>query len=287
MSVSRRRRSSARTTSTTPSPTTSSAPSPTTNYRRAREHPPDPPPGGVLRLMVSDIVAGFYAWENHDVDWFPPDVRFPDVDSRFTTWLTWFGTHRSVFTPGYLEQLSGRGRVHRHMVRRLPGDLQCVARHLRPRRPGTRVDLRRGRQVDAGRLGGESLCNGARHADAQLLQGLPARLGARRACPQPGRRPQPVPRRPRHPLGLQGLRERLRRAVHRRGRRRVLRRDAVLVELRRRPARGQGAHRHPGDARVLPSAGSAAASSRRRTGGAGRRRGCSTNFHRARSFRCR
>ena len=62
-------------------------------------------PGGVLRVIVSDITGGFHAYNRNDMDWFPYDHRMDDIDVRFCTWLTWFGTHRSVFTVNYLESL--------------------------------------------------------------------------------------------------------------------------------------------------------------------------------------
>ena len=65
--------------------------------------------------MVSDITSGFHAYVRGDLGWFPYDHRMDDIDVRFCTWLTWFGTTRTVFTRGYLEQAPRRGWVRRHV----------------------------------------------------------------------------------------------------------------------------------------------------------------------------
>jgi predicted SAM-dependent methyltransferase len=62
-------------------------------------------PGGVLRVSVPDAVRGFDQWRLGRVSWFPQDERIEGRDSRFCTWLTWFGTHKSIFTEGYVERL--------------------------------------------------------------------------------------------------------------------------------------------------------------------------------------
>lgn len=62
-------------------------------------------PGGVLRVSVPDVEEGFRALQDGDKDWFPQDDKLPDLDARFCTWATWFGTHKSVFTEGYLREL--------------------------------------------------------------------------------------------------------------------------------------------------------------------------------------
>jgi len=62
-------------------------------------------PGGVLRVTVPDIVRGFCAYRDHHEWWFPLGADLPGVDERLCTWLVWFGTVRSVFTPRYLHDL--------------------------------------------------------------------------------------------------------------------------------------------------------------------------------------
>ena len=62
-------------------------------------------PGGVLRVSVPDLHGGFVALDGDDVSWFPQDHQIEGINARFCTWVTWFGTHRSVFTGRYLEDL--------------------------------------------------------------------------------------------------------------------------------------------------------------------------------------
>lgn len=54
-------------------------------------------PGGVLRILVPDIVAAFRAYERGDVAWFPT-LNTPGVDAALTAYLTWWSENRSVFT---------------------------------------------------------------------------------------------------------------------------------------------------------------------------------------------
>jgi predicted SAM-dependent methyltransferase len=59
-------------------------------------------PGGTLRVMVPDLVEAFYAYQTRDRPWFPQDERIRGIDAAFCTYVTWFGTQKSVFTYGYL-----------------------------------------------------------------------------------------------------------------------------------------------------------------------------------------
>lgn len=61
--------------------------------------------GGRLRVMVPDAMEAFYAYMNGDEEWFPQDDRTGDIDAKFCTYVTWFGTHKSIFTRPYLEQI--------------------------------------------------------------------------------------------------------------------------------------------------------------------------------------
>jgi len=61
--------------------------------------------GGVLRILVPDVVWAFESWERGKEDWFPQDERTGDLDAKFCTFVTWFGESKSVFTWGYLSKL--------------------------------------------------------------------------------------------------------------------------------------------------------------------------------------
>jgi predicted SAM-dependent methyltransferase len=62
-------------------------------------------PGGVLRVLVPHFEEAIRAWERHDRRWFPQGDDLETVDERFCTFVTWFGTVGSVFTPHYLYDL--------------------------------------------------------------------------------------------------------------------------------------------------------------------------------------
>jgi predicted SAM-dependent methyltransferase len=62
-------------------------------------------PGGVLRVMVPDLMEAFYAYQQHQEEWFPQDERTGDLDAKFCTYITWFGTQKSVFTRPYLQRV--------------------------------------------------------------------------------------------------------------------------------------------------------------------------------------
>jgi predicted SAM-dependent methyltransferase len=65
-------------------------------------------PGGVLRVLVPHLLRAFRAYGENDCAWFPQGSDLVDVDERFCTFLTWFGTVGSVFTPTYLDDLMFR-----------------------------------------------------------------------------------------------------------------------------------------------------------------------------------
>ena len=59
--------------------------------------------GGVVRILVPDIRKAFAAWFCENEEWFPQDDRTGGIDAKFCTYLTWYGTSKSVFTPAYLQ----------------------------------------------------------------------------------------------------------------------------------------------------------------------------------------
>lgn len=54
-------------------------------------------PGGILRVSLPNILAGFRAYEEDNIDWFPNNEI--DIDSRFSSWIVWYSTTRSLYTP--------------------------------------------------------------------------------------------------------------------------------------------------------------------------------------------
>lgn len=60
-------------------------------------------PGGTLRVMVPDLMEAFFQYTDHQESWFPQDERTGDLDAKFCTYITWFGTQKSVFTRPYLQ----------------------------------------------------------------------------------------------------------------------------------------------------------------------------------------
>jgi predicted SAM-dependent methyltransferase len=74
-------------------------------------------PWGVLRVLVPDIAKARRAYHRGDRAWFPQDERTGSIDAAYCTYLTWFGTVKSVFTPIYLrELLDGAGFVGVHAM---------------------------------------------------------------------------------------------------------------------------------------------------------------------------
>lgn len=54
-------------------------------------------PGGVLRISLPDILAGFYAYTLQNKKFFPNGEE--DLDARFSAWLTWYSTSVTLLTP--------------------------------------------------------------------------------------------------------------------------------------------------------------------------------------------
>jgi predicted SAM-dependent methyltransferase len=54
-------------------------------------------PQGVLRFSLPNILTGFRAYEEDNIDWFPNNEV--DIDTRFSSWLIWYSTTRSLYTP--------------------------------------------------------------------------------------------------------------------------------------------------------------------------------------------
>lgn len=58
-------------------------------------------PGGIFRASLPDIARGFEAYLDGDIDWFPNSEA--DIDDRFSNWLTWYSTTRTLLTPDALK----------------------------------------------------------------------------------------------------------------------------------------------------------------------------------------
>lgn len=70
-------------------------------------------PGGALRILVPNVMLPFKALLEHNEKWFPQDERSGGLDGKFCSYVTWFGTVRSVFTAGYLTELFCKGQWSR------------------------------------------------------------------------------------------------------------------------------------------------------------------------------
>ena len=60
-------------------------------------------PGGKLYITMPDIVMGFKQYYENNMGWFPNSE--PDMDIRFSNWLTWYGTSKSLLTAYALMRL--------------------------------------------------------------------------------------------------------------------------------------------------------------------------------------
>ena len=58
-------------------------------------------PGGVVRISLPDIVSGFDAYKNNNVNFFPNSED--DLDKRFSAWLTWYSQSASLLTDKALQ----------------------------------------------------------------------------------------------------------------------------------------------------------------------------------------
>jgi len=62
-------------------------------------------PGGVLRLLVPDLLGAFAAYERGDAAWFPLGDDLVSVDERLCCYVGWFGTAKSQWTYLYAVSL--------------------------------------------------------------------------------------------------------------------------------------------------------------------------------------
>lgn len=62
-------------------------------------------PGGVLRVLVPDLLRAVSAYYQFDEEWFPQDDRTGGLSAKLCTFITWYGTVGSVFTGDYLRSL--------------------------------------------------------------------------------------------------------------------------------------------------------------------------------------
>ena len=58
-------------------------------------------PNGVLRISLPDIVSGFNAYKNNNINFFPNSED--DLDKRFSAWLTWYSQSVSLLTSKALQ----------------------------------------------------------------------------------------------------------------------------------------------------------------------------------------
>jgi ubiquinone/menaquinone biosynthesis C-methylase UbiE len=56
---------------------------------------------GVLRISLPDIISGFNAYQNNNINFFPNSEQ--DLDRRFSAWLTWYSTSKTLLTSKALE----------------------------------------------------------------------------------------------------------------------------------------------------------------------------------------
>lgn len=63
--------------------------------------------GGVLRVMVPDVLAAVRAHAEVDRGWFPNSEG--DIDDQLCSYLTWYSSNRTVYTAAHL-----RNRLHEH-----------------------------------------------------------------------------------------------------------------------------------------------------------------------------
>lgn len=52
---------------------------------------------GILRISLPDIETGFDNYKNKKIDWFPNGEK--DLDVRFSAWLTWYSSTKTLLTP--------------------------------------------------------------------------------------------------------------------------------------------------------------------------------------------
>lgn len=61
--------------------------------------------GGVLRVLVPDLMKAFAAYQRGDAAWFPLGDDLPSIDERLCCFVGWFGTARSQWTAAYAAHL--------------------------------------------------------------------------------------------------------------------------------------------------------------------------------------
>ena len=57
-------------------------------------------PNGVVRISLPDIISGFDAYKNNNINFFP---NSEDLDKRFSAWLTWYSQSASLLTSKALQ----------------------------------------------------------------------------------------------------------------------------------------------------------------------------------------
>ena len=63
-------------------------------------------PGGILRLCLPDLLKGVRAYERGDRDYFlVPDEDAKSLGAKLVTQLIWYGYSRTLFTPGFIEEM--------------------------------------------------------------------------------------------------------------------------------------------------------------------------------------
>jgi predicted SAM-dependent methyltransferase len=60
-------------------------------------------PGGAIRISLPDIIRGFEAYKAKDIDWFPNGEE--NLHLRFSAWLTWYSTTKTLLTQKALVNL--------------------------------------------------------------------------------------------------------------------------------------------------------------------------------------
>jgi ubiquinone/menaquinone biosynthesis C-methylase UbiE len=63
-------------------------------------------PGGVLRLVLPDLIKGVHAFVRGDRDYFMvPDVDARSLGAKLVVQLLWYGYSRTVFTAEFIEEM--------------------------------------------------------------------------------------------------------------------------------------------------------------------------------------
>jgi SAM-dependent methyltransferase len=66
-------------------------------------------PGGCLRMSVPDPLRAFGAWQTGDAEALViADNVEPTIGGKFSAYLTWYGTNKTVFTPEFMIDLFTR-----------------------------------------------------------------------------------------------------------------------------------------------------------------------------------